>query len=273
MLLELEATQHRHHAHHLLGEVRRDAGDALQDDRPLALEARIVEVEVQATALQRLRELTRRIGGEKDERHPARLHRPELGDRDLIVREHLEEQCLGLELDAVDLVDQQHHRIGRADRLQHGAGEEELLREDVALDRRPLRRLVAGRLALDLDAEQLLAVVPLVEHLRLVEALVTLEADEAELERQGDGLRELGLAGAGGALDEDRLVESRGEIDDRRDLLVGEVADLREQRQRLGGRGEARTLRAHARTWPFPSITYFTEVRAARPIGPRAWSF
>ena len=80
--------------------------------------------------------------------------------------------------------------------------------------------------ALGLDAQQLLLVVPLVERLGLVEALVALQADEAGAGHLGDGLGELGLAGAGRALDEDRLAQPVGEEHDAGDALVGEVVDL-----------------------------------------------
>ena len=56
-----------------------------------------------------------------------------------------------------------------------------------------------------LDAQQLLLVVPLVQRLGLVEALVALEADQAGAEHLGHRLGQLGLAGAGRALDQDRL--------------------------------------------------------------------
>ena len=59
--------------------------------------------------------------------------RAELGDRHLVVGEDLEQQRLGLDLDAVDLVDQQHDRLGGADRLEQRAGQQELLGEDVVV--------------------------------------------------------------------------------------------------------------------------------------------
>ena len=72
------------------------------------------------------------------------------------------------------------------------------------------RRLVVLRLGL--DPQQLLAVVPLVQRLRLVEALVALQADQLAAGGPRERLRELGLADPGGALDEDRLAEPLGEV-------------------------------------------------------------
>ncbi len=77
--------------------------------------------------------------------------------------------------------------------------------------------------ALGLDAQQLLLVVPLVERLGLVETLVALQADQLGAGDLGDRLGELGLAGTGWALDEDRLLEPVGEVGDAGDAVVGEV--------------------------------------------------
>jgi hypothetical protein len=52
-----------------------------------------------------------------------RLDHAELGDRDLEVGEDLEEHRLELLVGLVDLVDQQHHRLGLGDRLQQRPGE------------------------------------------------------------------------------------------------------------------------------------------------------
>ena len=60
---------------------------------------------------------------------------------------------------------------------------------------------------LGLDPQQLLAVVPLVQRLGLVEALVALQPHELAAEVGGERLGELGLADAGRALDEHRLAE------------------------------------------------------------------
>jgi hypothetical protein len=80
-----------------------------------------------------------------------------------------------------------------------------------------VRRLVG------LDPQQLLLVVPLVQRLGLVEALVALQPDQAGAVHLRHRLGQLGLAGAGGALDEDRLAEPVGEVDDAGDTFVGEV--------------------------------------------------
>src|SRR5262249_25592489 len=97
--------------------------------------------------------------------------------------------------------------------------EQELLAEDVALRRVPIGLL--GRL----DREQLLAVVPLVQRLGLVEALVALEADQRAVEVARERLRQLRLADAGRPLDEDRLAQAGGQVRDERRRLAGQVPD------------------------------------------------
>ena len=90
-------------------------------------------MQVQAAPLEGLGQLAGVVRGEEDERDLGGPDRPQLGDGHLVLGEDLEQERLGLELDAVDLVEQQHHRLGRADGLEQGSGEQELLREDVLL--------------------------------------------------------------------------------------------------------------------------------------------
>ena len=190
------------------------------DDFHLPLELGVVEPEVEAAALQRLGQLARVVRGEDDDRHRRRRDLPQLGDRDLEVGEQLEQHRLELLVGLVDLVDQQDHRLGAGDRLHQRPLEQELGAEDVVLD------VVPARLAAGLDPQQLLAVVPLVHRLGLVEALVALQPHQLAAGGAGERLRQLGLADPRRALDQDRLAELLGEEGDQRRRLVGEVADL-----------------------------------------------
>ena len=97
----------------------------------------IVEMQVQAPPLERLRQLPRVVRREEHERDLLGPDRAELGDRHLVLRQHLEQQRLGLELDPVHLVDEEDDGLGRADRLEQRPGEEELLGEDVLLEVAP----------------------------------------------------------------------------------------------------------------------------------------
>jgi hypothetical protein len=132
----------------------------------------------------------------------------------LVLRENLEEQRLGLEFHPVHFVDEQHHRIGRGNGFQQGAREQELFGEDVLFEVLPVFGASAVGTA-GLDTQQLLAIVPLVEGLGLVEPLVALQANEARTDAVGDGLGERRLAGTGRTLHEHGLGQAVGQERDR----------------------------------------------------------
>ena len=79
-----------------------------------------------------------------------------------------------------------------------------------------------------LDGEKLALVVPLVEGGVLVEALVALQADQLGAMERGERLCHLGLADAGLALEEQRPLQEIHEPQRRRQVAVGDVADLGE---------------------------------------------
>ena len=178
-------------------------------------------MEVEAASLQRFGQLTGVVGGEEHQRDLFRLDRAELGDRHLVVGEELQQQCFGLHLEAVDLVDQQHDGIVGPDRLEQRTGEEKLVGEDVVGHLGPLVVLAP----LGLDAKQLLLVVPLVERLGLVEPFVTLETNQAGAGDLGHALRQLRLARARRPLHEDRLLEAISQEDDAGSTLVRKIVD------------------------------------------------
>jgi hypothetical protein len=70
---------------------------------------------------------------------------------------------------AVDLVDQEDDRLVGLDRLQQRPADQELRSEEIFLGNRPL---LSGA-----DVQQLARVVPLVDGMRDVEALVALKTD------------------------------------------------------------------------------------------------
>src|SRR5215470_2873504 len=93
-----------------------------------------------------------------------------------------------------------------------------------------LRDLLAAQplVAVGLNAQQLLLVVPLVQRLGLVEALVALQPDEVGAQRLRQHLADLGLAGAGRAFDQQRPLERKGEVENGLDCLAGDVARARQ---------------------------------------------
>src|SRR5262245_31436202 len=224
-LLEVELADRADDPGHLVGQALGDVGHLGQHDLALAVEVRVVDVEEQAAPLERLGQLPGVVRGEEDQRDLRRRDRAQLGDRHLVVGEDLQQQRLGLDLDPVDLVDEEHDGVLGSDGLEQRAGEQEVGGEDVVLDLLPRGAVVA----LGLDAQQLLLVVPLVQGLGLVEALVALQADQPGAADLGHGLGELGLARAGRPLDQDRLAEAIGEVHDAGDALVGQVVDLGER--------------------------------------------
>ncbi len=192
-------------------------------------------MEVEAAALQRLGELTRVVRREEDQRDLLRLDRAEFRDRDLVVREDLQQERLGLDLDSVDLVDEQDDWLFRTNGLEQRTGQQELVAEDVVAEIGPV--LIAATLGL--DAQQLLLVVPLVQRLGLVEAFVALQPDQPSAGDLRDALGQLGLSGTGRTLDKDRLLKAVGEVHDTRNAFVGQIVDAGELVFECGDVGEA----------------------------------
>ena len=193
-------------------------GHAKHHDLDLALDRRVPDPVEERAALQRVVQLARAVRGEDDRRPPACADRPELGNRDLEVREHLEQEGLELLVGAVDLVDEEHDRPVGVDRLEQRAADEELRPEELLLG--------DGALLRGADVQELARVVPLVDGVRDVEALVALQPDQARVERRRESLRRLRLADPGLALEEHRLLEREREEERRREAAIGEVVRL-----------------------------------------------
>ena len=217
-LLEVELADHGDDLDELARDRVAELGGVELDDLELVLERRVVEPQVQAAALERLGELARVVGGQQHDRARLGLVEPELGDRELEVAQQLEQHRLELLVGLVDLVDEQDDGLVGGDGGHQRALEQELGAEDVVLDLLP-----AGALGLGLDAQQLLAVVPLVERLGLVEPLVALQAHERAVEVLRERLGQLGLAHPGRPLDQDRLAQLGGQVGDERGRLAGQV--------------------------------------------------
>ena len=172
---EIEPAQAANEGGGLGGEPLRHARSAQPHDLDLALEAGMADPVEEAASLERVVQLPRPVRGQDDGRPALRPHGPELGDRDLEVRQHLEQERLELVVGAVDLVDQQHDRVRALDRLQQRPRDQELAPEELGLgDRAGLGRA---------DVQQLPRVVPLVDGVGDIEPLVALEADQPGVER------------------------------------------------------------------------------------------
>ena len=129
------------------------------------------------------------------------------------------QERLELVVGAVELVDQEHRARALADRPKQWPLDEELLAEK--LGGPPLR---IGRAVLDrASMQQLPGVVPLVQRLARVDALVALQADQLGAERSGERPRGLRLPDAGLALEQEGAVHGEREVHSRRKALVAEV--------------------------------------------------
>ena len=148
----------------------------------------MVDPVVEAAALQRVVHVAGAVRRDHDERRHVGAERAELGHRDRVVGQHLEQERLELVVGAVDLVDQEDRRrpLAVVDRLQQRPAHEEALGVELVFER--VGRRVGADLAGGLgraQVQQLAGVVPLVHGLRGVEALVALQAQQVAARSSG----------------------------------------------------------------------------------------
>ena len=175
-------------------------------------------------------DVARAVGRDDDDRRLRRAERAELGHRDRVVGEDLEQERLELVVGPVDLVDEEHRRGDGAERLrlvadrsEQRALDEEALRVELVLD-----DLLAGGLD-RAQVEQLAGVVPLVDGLPGVDALVALQPHQLAAGPAREHLGHLGLADARLAFEQQRALEPQGEEHRGGEPLVGEVLVLGER--------------------------------------------
>ena len=172
----------------------------------------IIDPVIDAAAPQRLVQIARPVRGQHHDRPLGGAHRAALGNGNLEVGQEFEQEGLELLVGAIDLVDQQHGRVRRAQRREHRTLDQEALAIDVDA--------FVARLP---DRQHLARIVPLIERGRRVDALVALQADQPAAEHGGDRLGGFGLADAGRAFEQQRLAEREREIGGRREPLIREV--------------------------------------------------
>ena len=164
-----------------------------------------------------------------------------LGNADLEIGEEFEQKRLELMVRTVDLIDQQHPLLGCLEHLQQRPRDQETVVIDVDL-------VLAGMA----DGEQLALVVPFVERMRGIDALVALQPHQIAAEQFGDRLGGLRLADAGRAFEQQRLAQPDRQEDGGGQAFIGEIARggealrhrLRRCRDSLG-----------ACPWAFPSLS------------------
>ena len=198
-----------HRARNLRGQPVGQPWQPRVQDFDLAGDVGVVEPEVEAAALERVVHLARAVGREHHQRRFLRAHLADLRDRHGVLGEHLEEKGLELVVGAVDLVDEQH-RGRRLQRAQDRAGEQELGVVEGGLDGVDVQPVARGRRLQGAQVQQLAGEVPVVEGLRGVDSVVTLQADQLGAQHLGERLCERGLAGAGLAFAEERPAHAEG---------------------------------------------------------------
>ena len=179
--------------------------------------------------------LARAVGGEDDQRRLGGAHGPQLGNRDLKLRQQLEEESLELLVGAIDLVDQQDGRTRalRIDGLQQRPLDEKGLAIELAPRALAIERVGGVENA---QLEQLSRVVPLVQRVADVEPLVALQANEIGVERGRHRAGQRGLADAGLALEEQRPLQAKREKQGDRQAAVRHVVRGGEALLKVGDR-------------------------------------
>ena len=217
-----------------VGDLSVEAGHLRGDDLPLALGVGVVEVQVEAAALERLGQLAGGVGGEHHERPARRGHAcrargwspgsptapPAAGPRPR--RRSCRPRRRAAPSGSSRRIAVSSGRVSRNSSVKMSSWVSSHARSS----------------PLGLDAQQLLLVVPLVERARLVEPLVALQPDQLGAGRPRHRLGQLGLADAGRALDQQRLLQRSGEVRRGGGRRVGEVAGGVQPGGGVGGGGE-----------------------------------
>src|SRR6516165_5082067 len=194
---------------------------------------------IKAAALERVVDLAGAVRGNDHDRRMYGFDSPELRDRDLEVRQHLEQECLKGFIRTIELVDEENGRA-RSIGLER-------------LQQRPLDQILLGKhvmgepLAVDRpfgfgepDRDHLGGVVPLVDRGRDVQPFIALQPDQPTAERCRKHFCNLGLADAGLALEKERPPHAQRQEQHGRERAVGEVVRVGQKIEGLIDRGRQR---------------------------------
>src|SRR6202044_421224 len=130
-LLQFLAPHRLHESGRLLSQRLAELRHLEPDDLQLLLEARIRDPKVQAPAAQRIRQLAGAVRCQDHIRRMRRANGAELRDRELVLRQGLEQQCLEFLVRPVDLIEQQHRAPLGEQGLQDGALQQVFARIEV----------------------------------------------------------------------------------------------------------------------------------------------
>jgi len=206
----------------LAAEGRGEIGEPELEDGQLPFSGRVVDPVEEAAALERVVHFAGAVAGENDARRARCPDGAYFRDRHREIAQQLEQERLELLVGAIDLVDQQHGRLGALirQRGQERPPEEKLFGEDAL-------RVRGGRETFRLqqsNRQHLARVVPLVERSVDVEAFVALEPDQRGAEGLGQHARHLGLADAGFALEEQRAMKDERQVNGGRQVAIGHIS-------------------------------------------------
>ena len=225
-LVQAEAAHRFHGRRDLTSQRLGHVGCPQSHDRDLALEVGMIDPVVEATSLECVVDVAGAVRRDHHERRHRSAKRAELGDRDRVVGQDLEEEGLELVVRPVDFVDEQHGRrtLSVVDRLQERAAHEEALGVELVLERigRGVRADLAGGFC-GAQVQELPGVVPLVDGLGDVETLVALQAHELAARPPGQHLGNLGLADPRLAFQQERAMEGLGQEHRRGEAFVSQV--------------------------------------------------
>src|SRR5262245_5241425 len=156
----------------------------------------------------------------------SRLDRADFRDGHLEVREYFEQEGFELLVASINLVDQQDRRTRP---VGYGFEQRALQKERLAENLRFFFGGARRRILLQLDAQQLLRIIPFVNSRRGVQALITLKSHQPGVERQAERLGDLGLADARRALNQQGFSERHRQVQRRGDCGVGHIGLPSEQ--------------------------------------------
>ena len=134
---------------------------------------------IEASAFERVVHLTGPVGGQDRQWRRCGPDVSEFGDRHRVLVQQLEQERLELVVGAVDLVDEEYTgRVGKC--LKERPGEQETFGVERGFGCVGVQSAAAGRFECA-QVQQLAREIPVVESLRGIDALVTLQPDQWQL--------------------------------------------------------------------------------------------
>ena len=192
---------------------RGGVGETRGDDLEFLLVVRIIDPVVQAASFQGIVDLAGAVGSDDDHGRVGGVKGAQLGNGDLVIGQEFQEEPFKLLIGAVELVNEEHRGAVTAlvDGFQKRALDQELRAEQVDVRGVTVPGLPPG--LHQANFQQLAGVVPLVDRVVDVEALVALQPDQIGAESGSQSAGDFGLADAGLAFQEQRAAQLQRQED------------------------------------------------------------